>query len=456
MPVRSSSNGDLERLRAARAEADRRYNEALTGLDEASQAARHVRGLPSAPPGPDETRLETIARGARPITEQDLAGGGLRRRLLRALWGLLGPLVERQQAFNEAVSEHLHRNVPAQQRTREALDTLIAALHEQQAATAALHTRLILYAQQITPYVDTKDREFAAVAVPRLTEFADRLLRNSESVAVAHQLAMTVKRELDTMRTQREAGTPGRPGARPGVPATETGGAAPATSDAQRSHKYVGFEDRFRGTENEIRARQVAYLELFEGRSDVLDVGCGRGEFLDLLAEHGVRARGLDLNHDMVQLCRARGLEVAEDDAVSYLRSLPNGALGGLFAAQVVEHLQPDDLLALLEAAFDALRPGSPIVLETINPACWVAFFDSYLRDITHVRPLHPDTLSYLLTATGFQDATVRFSAPCPDWQKLQHIAASDEVARTLNENAEKINRLLFTFMDYAAVARRP
>ena len=131
----------------------------------------------------------------------------------------------------------------------------------------------------------------------------------------------------------------------------------------------------------------------FAGATDVLDVGCGRGEFLELLRAAGITARGLDLNHEMVEASRARGLEVAEGDALSYVERLPDDSLGGLFAAQVVEHLEPVYLAKLLEAASHKIRPGGTIVLETINPACWVAFFESYLRDLTHVRPLHPETL---------------------------------------------------------------
>jgi SAM-dependent methyltransferase len=134
----------------------------------------------------------------------------------------------------------------------------------------------------------------------------------------------------------------------------------------------------------------------------VLDVGCGRGEFLDLLAERGIAGRGVDLNHEMAELCRARGLDVTEADAVGYLSGLPDASLGGIFAAQVVEHLEPGYLLRFLELAFHKLRPGGRIVLETLNPACWVAFFESYIRDITHRWPLHPDTLKYLVTASGF------------------------------------------------------
>jgi len=169
----------------------------------------------------------------------------------------------------------------------------------------------------------------------------------------------------------------------------------------------------------------------------------------------------------MVEECRSRGLEAAVGDALGHLEGLEDESLGGLFAAQVVEHLQPDYLVRLLNIAGRKLRPGSKIVLETINPSCWFAFFDGYIRDITHVRPLHPDTLKYLLAAAGFQRTSVRYSAPYPEHAKLQHVSTpaggndSNASARLLaaidvvNENADKLNSLLFTHMDYAAIGER-
>jgi len=178
-----------------------------------------------------------------------------------------------------------------------------------------------------------------------------------------------------------------------------------------------------------------------------------------LLREHGIRARGVDVNGAMVDVCREQGLDVEEADALAYLRARPDESLGGLFAAQVIEHLEPRYLTALLDTAIQKLRPGGPIVLETINPACWFAFFESYIRDITHVRAIHPDTLKYLLVATGFQHVEIRYRAPYPERDKLQpippHATLGDSV-ETLNANVQRLNRLLFTWLDYAAIGRRP
>jgi O-antigen chain-terminating methyltransferase len=200
------------------------------------------------------------------------------------------------------------------------------------------------------------------------------------------------------------------------------------------------------------------YVQIFDGAHDVLDVGCGRGEFLLLLREQGIRAHGIDVNGAMVDVCREQGLDAEHADALAYLRQQTDGSIGGLFAAQVIEHLEPRYLTAFLDAAFDKLRPGAPIVLETINPACWFAFFESYIRDLTHVRPVHPETLQFLLVAAGFQRVEIRYRSPYPEHEKLQPLAAHaslGDVVDTLNANVERINRLLFTWLDYAAVGRR-
>ncbi len=112
------------------------------------------------------------------------------------------------------------------------------------------------------------------------------------------------------------------------------------------------------------------------------------------LKQAGITARGVDTNAEMAAIARERDLDVVETDALTALQAVPDGSLGGIIAAQVIEHLEPAYLVRLLEVAFDKLRPAAPIVLETINPACWLAFFSSYIRDLTHVRPVHPETLA--------------------------------------------------------------
>ena len=231
---------------------------------------------------------------------------------------------------------------------------------------------------------------------------------------------------------------------------------------------YRGFEDRFRGSIDEIREKQRVHVPLFAGASDVLDIGCGRGEFLSLLNEHRIAARGIDANAEMVAEARKRGLDVVQADALTYLESLPDGSLGGAIASQVIEHLEPSSLIRLLPIALKKLRPAAPLVLETINPACWLAFFSSYVRDFTHVWPVHPDTLQYLLEASGFVRVEIKYSEQAPEAVRMRSIdpasltgldpatsRALTTLATAYNANASILNSLLFTYMDYAAIGYR-
>ena len=279
------------------------------------------------------------------------------------------------------------------------------------------------------------------------------------SFAVVNQVAHTMKREFERLQTMT------RPTTAPDGGAEPVEAAAVSSLD---SHKYVGFEDLYRGSTDDISRRLTGYLDDFSGASDVLDIGCGRGEFLELLRERGIDARGLDSNHEMVEVCRQRGLVCDESDALTFLEGLDDAALGGLFAAQVVEHLEASYLLKLLDTAYLKLKPGSRMILETINVASWSAFFHSYIRDITHERPLHPETLEYLVSASGFQNVQIRYLSPYPDDFKLKPVPLPSQpsdgtaessvafgVAVTFNENVEKMNHLLFADQDYAIIAER-
>jgi 2-polyprenyl-3-methyl-5-hydroxy-6-metoxy-1,4-benzoquinol methylase len=313
-----------------------------------------------------------------------------------------------------------------------------------------------------------RHREALAARERRMeTEMARMRAAHEElrtAMGVVRQANHDLAREMERLR--QAPAPPSQPGGGAGSPGASPAGVADGRSVARGatpsalvalSHKYVGFEDQFRGTPEAIRERLVPYADLFTAASNVLDVGCGRGEFLALLAERGIDAQGIDVNESMVEVCRQHGLTASRADALEFLRAQPPGSLGGLLAAQVVEHVDPAYLTDLLDAAWAALKPGAAIVLETINPACWFAFFESYIRDITHVRPLHPDTLKYLLLASGFQDVEVRFRSPYPEHDKLQKLpgAGLDDSADVFNANVEKVNRLLFTYLDYAAIARR-
>ncbi len=343
-----------------------------------------------------------------------------------------------------------------------ALDRSIVAAAEREPLTrgdlSELATALMVFLQQITAFVDTKDRELHA----RLTERLDLFAPTQAAVAELGTKIGVLQRIVDALGRAMSPGDVPPPG-------PEDRAKALATPDAADEAVYVGFEDEFRGSEARIAERLRDYVPLFAGARDVVDLGCGRGEFLTSLAAAGIGARGVDANSEMAAIARSRGADAAHGDALAFLGAMADESVGGLMAAQVVEHLEPPYLVRLLSTARRKLRPGAPIVIETINPACWLAFFSSYIRDPTHVRPVHPDTLQYLLQANGFDRVSIRYSAPVPDHMKMKPVAVAAEIlaspesaaralvdaAHVVNANAAILNNLLFTYLDYAAVGYR-
>jgi O-antigen chain-terminating methyltransferase len=207
-----------------------------------------------------------------------------------------------------------------------------------------------------------------------------------------------------------------------------------------------------------VRRRQADYVELLRGKAPVLDLGCGRGELLELLKAEGVAARGVEGNASAVQECRARGLDVEHGDLLAFLERQPPGSAGAVFAAQVAEHLPPPALQALLAGAHRALAKDGLLVLETVNVASALGYFDVYIRDLTHERPLHPETLRFMAAAAGFSEARIELRSPVPDDVKLSLVPTGGmppPVVKALNENVARLNALLFAPLDYALVARR-
>jgi SAM-dependent methyltransferase len=437
------------RLERERLEADRLYNDALTAIDRAIQTAPE---LPVPPQPPDHGRVGAINQawdilpGGPPPVDRSVKG-----RLRGFIWRLLGPPLEAQRRFNAEVVDHVNRNVAANREAHEATVRLLAVVRREFAALARFESLLVQYLQTITLYVDSKDRSLAG------PELRDRL-------ALAEQRILGLKREIENWSggsPKRVADAPAANGAAGSSGAFRTAAAFGATLD---SPTYVGFEERFRGSRDDIRDRLKDYVPLFASLSDVVDIGCGRGELLDLLQQQGVTVRGVDSNEAMVQLCRERGLDVERSDALAFLERQADSSLGGLIAIQVVEHFEPAYLVRFLETAHHTLRTNGLLVLETINPACWMAFFECFIRDITHRWPLHPDTLRYLVQSSGFKSVDVQFREPVRDTDRLARVISAAPVSSTpemaglisvVNAHADTLNARLFSSMDYAVIARK-
>lgn len=176
---------------------------------------------------------------------------------------------------------------------------------------------------------------------------------------------------------------------------------------------YLSFEDRYRGTRDEIKQRQRIYVPRVEachadmGGGEVIDIGCGRGEWLELLKEAGIAARGYDLNRIAVAECRERGLDAHLGDALDVLAALPEGSCSVVTGFHIIEHVEFQTLVAILDHSLRALKPGGLLVLETPNPANLVVAAERFYFDPTHRSPLPSELTSYLLKVRGFEGVEV-------------------------------------------------
>ena len=421
----------LEELRRRLEDEEAAYAEALGALD-------RLAAMPLPEEAGPEVRvlLEELNGLWASLPPPD--GRGVGATLDRRLRGALSPVVERQSRFNAVLVRLLNAHLEH------------AARHH--ARERELRDALVRYAQRVEPVMDARDDMRVARAPTRAEQVLeafgrrlDEMGRRLDGLLALRDRLEVLSEEVGAVRASLERAPPALDVARP---------AARAAQDSV----YTAFENRFRGPREDVRVRQADYVALLRDHAPVLDLGSGRGELLELLREAGVEARGVESSAHAVRLCLEKGLDVVEADLVAYVRGLEGGRLGAVFAAQVAEHLPPPALHTLLAEAHRVLRPGGLLVLETVNAASALAFLDVYIRDLTHERPLHPETLRFLAAAAGFSDVRIEWRSPVPDDVRLHLLPGGGlppPVVKALNENVERLNALLFAPLDYALVARR-
>lgn len=254
---------------------------------------------------------------------------------------------------------------------------------------------------------------------------------DSVNTAMASRL-----RRLENQLSEMEAP------AKTDTPSPYTAGAA--------SFDYFLFESKFRGSSEEIKKRQERYLPYFSGQQNILDIGCGRGEFLALLNENGIQATGIDLSEENVHCCTKAGLNAVLGNALDYLAEVPNESLGGIFCAQVIEHLSTEQLITLIRLAGRKLLPGATLVMETLNPQCLMIYAESMYLDPSHTKPVHPYTVKFIAECEGFAENELLYLSPSPEY-KLPMLESHPEADETLRT----VNNLLFGCREYALVAKK-
>ncbi|WP_339243672.1 class I SAM-dependent methyltransferase [Paenibacillus sp. FSL F4-0243] len=229
-----------------------------------------------------------------------------------------------------------------------------------------------------------------------------------------------------------------------------------ATEESQ--FDYLLFENRFRGSNEDIRNRQMKYLPYFESKQNVLDIGCGRGEFIELLLNSNISAKGIDMTDEMVEYCQDLGLPVVKQDAINYLEQQEDNSIGGIFLGQVIEHIPFDSIIKLVELAWNKLMPGCYLIMETPNPQTLAIFNRSFYMDPTHVKPVHPLTVQFLTESVGFRESKVIYSGRVEKESALPHVQASLDSIQNIeeiNNSIDRLNDLLFGDQDYALIARK-
>ena len=276
-------------------------------------------------------------------------------------------------------------------------------------------------------------REFAGYVLAQNQEIADfiNLTVTERLNTLAHEQQATAgdfKQQVETMRAdavalRRHVGD---------------------YTDPRLEPIYVALEERFRGSREEIKERFREYLPYVKENAPVIDLACGRGEWLELLAENDIEARGVDSNSLQAIQCRARGLDVSEQDLFLFLHDVADASAGAITGFHIIEHLTFNALVALLDEVLRVLRPGGVVIFETPNPENLIVGSNYFYLDPTHRHPLPTELMEFLFKHRGFEQIEI---IPLHPWESGR-VAGEGELA-------ERFNAYIYGPMDYAVVGRK-
>jgi len=359
----------------------------------------------------------------------------------RTLEKLAAEREDKYRAFSQKLEE-IKQTIPFLERKR----TLFGKISP---AAGKFLSQLVELAELQDALADARDREWDALGSNHVGLIFKSLEWRVDGLAAEHQDVQLLMKKLAGLRDVLDR-----------LLAALEEKKTPAPSEVRaileplRDWRYAGFESRFRGSAQDVRKQLEVYLPYLPKRGRVLDLGCGRGEFLELLRENGIEGAGVDLNSLMVQACQDRGLHCEKGDLLEKLAAEPDASLTGIFSSQVIEHLTPAQLQQLVELGRRKLESTGVLILETVNPLSVFALVQIFYLDPTHQKPVHPQALKFLLEDAGFEEVEIRYSAALGD-ERLRDLPPADEQAVILNQNIDRLNDLLFAPAQYAAIARR-
>lgn len=373
-----------------------------------------------------------------------------KRKLLSVVWDLLKGYFESEREFNANLVRHLS-NASRYTDARDAASFWELIRKIDYDVTKAIERIERINDEQSAEIRSTERRMLDSLDIS-LSEVRQGVaeLKTKASQHSAHLETLEgVGRGLETVVTEIT-----RPVSVPQAEESEEVGTPP-------DYSYRLLENRFRGSEDEIRKRLSIYPPLFkEATEPILDLGGGRGECLELIKAAGMSGYIVDPDEAMIRAAQDKGLDARVGDGIAHLRSLDDNSLGGIIAIQVVEHLTKDQLEELSALASKKVVSGGKVIFETINPRSVLALSSNYFRDLTHVFPLHPDTLDYVMTLSGLEVVEVRELSPVSREAQLRPLEIDPYMTprwafavETLNRNFELLNSLLYGFQDFCIIA---
>lgn len=221
--------------------------------------------------------------------------------------------------------------------------------------------------------------------------------------------------------------------------------------------EYEEFENQFRGPEEVIKERLQVYLPYYRtATAPVLDIGCGRGEFLEMMRDNNVEAKGIDIFYPFVQKCKDKGLKCSYGNGIKYIAEAKDDSLGGIFAGQVIEHISNQDLILLCKHAYRTLQEGRFVILETPNPMCLSIYTNAFYIDPSHRRPISPIYMEYIMKMIGFRDVHIMYTDHSRVDDELPPIKGGNiENVDEINAAVKRLSEKLYGSQDYAVIAMK-
>lgn len=215
---------------------------------------------------------------------------------------------------------------------------------------------------------------------------------------------------------------------------------------------YKAFEDNFRGEEAAIRDNLKWYLPYFEGKDVIYDIGCGRGEFLELLMGAGLKPVGIDNYPPFIEECLRKGLNVLEADGVKFIADCKANSADAIMLSQVAEHLPKNGLISVVNNGYKALKEGGCLIMETPNPLCLSIYRNAFYTDPTHSRPVHPQYLEFLFKQAGFKEVKIVYTEPSRIEYRLPLLEAPAPNLAQFNDGINVLSDILFGSQDYTII----